>query len=218
VWATPTSYFTDFTNNTVTGCTKFAVHIGAAHIPTLGAGNTFTGNTKDGIEVDGMNVSETGTWLNHGVPYFITDDVRIGDAVNNPVVTIAAGTTLKFNIQTQFTVGYSDPGGLICDGTAGQITFTSSVSSPSAGDWYGLYFWGNSMSSQCQLKNCKIEYGGKDYGNIYINSCTPTVTGCDIGFSSSYGIYLTGDPVPDPAQLRTDNTIHDYVDGDIHEP
>jgi hypothetical protein len=218
VWATPTSYFTDFTNNTVTGCTKYAVHIGAAYVPTLGAGNTLTGNTKDGIEVDGMTITETGTWLNHGVPYFVTDDIDIGDATNNPVVTIAAGTTVKLNIQTNIAVGYSSPGGLICDGTAGQITFTSSVSSPSAGDWYGLYFWGNSMSSQCQLKNCKIEYGGKDYGNLYISSCTPTVTGCDIGFSSSYGIYLTGSPVPDPAQLRADNTIHDYVDGDIHEP
>lgn len=217
VWVTTSGYFTDFSNNTITGCTKYAVHVGAAHVPTLGAGNLLTGNTKDGIEVDGMTVTESGTWLNHGVPYFVTDDIDIGDATNNPVDTIAPGTTIKLNQNAQIAVGYSSAGGLVCDGTAGQITFTSSVAVPSAGDWYGLYFWGNSMSSQCQLKNCKIEYGGKDYGNIYINNCTPTVTGDSIGFSAHYGIYLTGATSPDSSALEANNVFYNCPDGHIYK-
>jgi len=151
------------------------------------------------------------------VPYFVTDDIDIGDATNNPVDTIAPGTTIKLNQNAQIAVGYSSAGGLVCDGTAGQITFTSSVAVPSAGDWYGLYFWGNSMSSQCQLKNCKIEYGGKDYGNIYINNCTPTVTGDSIGFSAHYGIYLTGATSPDSSALEANNVFYNCPDGHIYK-
>jgi hypothetical protein len=68
------------------------------------------------------------------------------------------------------------------------------------------------------VRNCRIEYGGAYYGDIYINDCTPTVFGDSIGHSLHYGIYLAGTHYPDPAELRANNTIHDYVDGDINIP
>jgi hypothetical protein len=216
VWGSYGGYFSDFTNNTITGCTKYAVHIGAANVPTLGAGNTLTGNTKNGIEVFHSAVTTSGTWLNHGVPYVVTDDVTIDQ---NAVVTISAGCTVALDPQIEFYAGYSSPGGIIADGTAGQITFTSSVPSPAPGDWARLSFYGNSMNSQCKLINCKFSYGGSDsYGDIYIDNCTPTVTGCDFGYSSAYGIYLSGSEFPDPATLRANNTFHDNASGDIREP
>jgi hypothetical protein len=216
VWLSPTGYFSDFTNNTVTGCTKYAVHISTANIPTLGAGNTLTGNTKNGIEVSNQSVQSSGTWLSHGVPYVITDDVAID---NNATVTIEAGCTIALDPDVEFYCGYNSPGGLIADGTTGQITFTSSVSSPSPGDWARLSFYAQSMSSQCQLKNCKFEYGGHDgYGDIYIIDCTPTITSCDIGYSSEWGIYLEGSTYPDPAQLLADNTFHDNASGNVYVP
>jgi hypothetical protein len=215
VWVSYTGYFSDFTNNTVTGCTKYAVRIGAANVPTLGAGNTLTGNIKNGIEVFHSAVATSGTWLNHGVPYVVTDDVAIDQ---NAVVTISAGCTVAFDPQVEFYVGYSSPGGIIADGTAGQITFTSSVNPPSAGDWTGLSFYGNSINSQCKLINCKVEYAGYDnYGNIRIDNCTPTVTDDSIGHGSAYGIYLSGSEYPDPAALRANNTFYDNVSGDINK-
>jgi hypothetical protein len=216
VWVSYSGYFSDFTNNTITGCTKYAVHVGAANVPTLGAGNTLTGNTKNGIEVFHSAVTSSGTWLNHGVPYVVTDNVAIDQ---NAVVTIEPGCTIALDPGIEFYVGYSSAGGIIADGTAGQITFTSSATSPSPGDWARLSFYGNSMNGQSKLINCRFSYGGSDaLGNIYIDNCTPTVTGCDIGYSSAYGIYLSGTEFPDPATLRANNTFHDNASGDIREP
>jgi len=213
-------YFADFSNNTITTSGEYPVGIEADKVRTLGTGNVLTGNTKDGILVDGENVATTGTWLNHGVPYVIADDVNIADATANPVITIAAGTTVKMTPHTEFYVGYSNPGGLIADGTPIEmITFTSSVNPPSAGDWDRISFHGNSISSQCKLKNCKVEYAGYDgRGNIYIKDCTPEVTGDSIGHSSEYGIYLDGSTYPDPTQLQADNTFYDNASGDIRVP
>jgi len=212
-------YFDDFSNNTITTSGEYPVRIDADKARTLGAGNVLTGNTNDGILVHGGNVATTGTWLNHGVPYVAEGDVYVSDETSNPVLTIAAGTTVEMKPQKEFYVGYSHPGGLIADGTAGQITFTSSVTPPSAGDWDRLSFCSNSISSQCKLKNCKVEYAGYDgRGNIYIDDCTPEVTGDSIGHSSEYGIYLDGSSYPNPAQLQADNTFYDNVSGDIRVP
>jgi hypothetical protein len=207
-------YFADFSNNTITTSGTYPIRIDAELARTLGTGNILTGNTKDAILVQGMNIKTTGNWLNHGVPYIVNGDIDIADNTTNPVITIAAGTTVQMQPDGEFYIGYSQPGGLIAD----SVTFTSSVVPPSAGDWSKLSFYGNSINSQCRLTNCKIQYSGKNDGNLYISDCTPTVTGCDIGYSSTYGIYLTGSEHPAAAQLRTDNTIHDFVDGDIREP
>jgi hypothetical protein len=67
--------------------------------------------------------------------------------------------------------------------------------------------------------DCDIAYGGHDdYGNIYISDCAPTITGCDIGYSSAYGIYLAGSTYPDPAQLQSSNTFHDNASGNVRVP
>jgi hypothetical protein len=220
VYCESDGYFDSFTSNTITTSSEYPVRVNAEKARTLGAGNVLTGNTKDGVMVHGGNIKTTGTWLNHNVPYIIDADAYVDDATNNPVLTIAAGTTVKMTPRTEFYVGYNAPGGLIADGTTGgQITFTSSVTPPSPGNWDKLSFYSNSISGQCQLKNCKVEYAGyTDDGNIYISDCTPTVTGCDIGYSSAYGIYLSGTTYPDPAQLAADNTFHDNASGNVRVP
>jgi len=219
VYCESDGYFDSFTNNTITTSGEYPVRVNAEKARTLGAGNVLTGNTTDGVRVHGGNIATTGTWLNHGVPYVADADVYVSDAINNPVLTIAAGTTIKMDRDLEFYIGNSAPGGLIADGTAGQITFTSSVTPPMPGYWQSLSFYSQSISAQCQLKSCKVEYGGYgDEGDIYIADCTPTVTGCDIGYSSAYGIYLSGTTYPDPAQLTADNTFHDNASGNVRVP
>jgi hypothetical protein len=218
VYCTARGYFADFSNNAITGSGEYPIRIGADEVRTLGVGNALTGNTKDGILVHGMNVKTSGTWLNHGVPYVIDDDVSVEDANNSPVLTIAPGSTVKLQPDVEFYVGYSAPGGLIADGTSDSITFTSSLTPPSAGDWQSLSFFRNSIDSQCRLINCKVQYAGSHDGNVRIENCTPAVTGCDIGYSAHWGIYLNGSEYPNPDQLRADNFIHDCVDGDIRDP
>ncbi|MBN2464108.1 hypothetical protein JXD38_00590 [candidate division WOR-3 bacterium] len=215
-----TGYFDDFSNNTITTSGEYPVRIEADKVRTLGTGNVLTGNATDGILVHGGNVATTGTWLNHGVPYVAEGDVYVSDATNNPVLTIAAGTTVEMKPNTEFYVGYSSPGGLIAEGTVtDSITFTSSVNPPSAGDWSQVAFYSYSVDAQCRLAYCNIWYAGSDNrGNVYIDNSLPTVANCDIGYGSAYGIYLAGSEYPSAAQLRADNNIHDCASGDVREP
>jgi hypothetical protein len=218
VVATRDGRFSLFSGNTVTACAGYPVVIQAQSVSTLGAGNVLTGNSQDGVFVSGGDVSLSGTWLNQDVPYVIGSDIAIGGPAG-PVLTIAPGTRLTFTPGVEFYVGYAEPGGLIADGTTGRIEFTSSAALPSPGDWVGLAFYAQSMSSQCKLINCKVEYGGgSDDGNILIHDCTPEVRGDSIGHSSAWGIYLQGTVYPDPDLLRANNTFYDCQYGDIHDP
>lgn len=207
--------FSSFADNAITSCAGYPVDIQASYAHTLGPGNVLTGNSQDGILIRGRNVLLTGTWLNHGVPYVIDGDVAVQDA-NCPVLTIAAGTKLMLRPGTEFYVGYAAPGGLVADGTAGQIEFTSSVTPPSPGDWVGVSFYLHSISSLCKLINCKVEYAGRnDYGNIHILDCVPEVVGDSIGHSSAWGIYLEGSVYPDPELLLANNTFYDCASGAV---
>jgi len=210
--------FTAFDSNSVTQCGTYPLSVEAEHIKSIGIGNVFTGNTNDAVYVDNRDVTLTGTWPNPGVPYVFSDGANIGSNSNNPVVTITPGTVLKMFPDKEFYVGYSGSGGLICDGTAGQIVFTSNVPSPSPGDWIALEFYDATIDNQAKLINCKVEYAGSnsDGGNVLFRNCMPTVTGDSIGHSQHYGIWLGGTEHPDSTALETNNVFYDTPDGHIY--
>lgn len=211
--------FQTFTNNTITSCNQFPLHIHAEYVRTIGTGNSFTGNTQNGILVKGGTVINSGTWLNHGVPYIINGDVSVGSNTNNPVLTIAPGTTIQLMPDVEFYCGYSGRGAIKADGTSGRIRFISSSPSPGRGDWQSIGFYDNTIDADAKLINCTIEYGAGDgYGNIYIDDALPQIQNDSIGHSAAYGIYLTGSEYPSPAELRANNTFYDCVNGDIREP
>lgn len=212
--------FSSFTNNTVTTCAKYPVGIQANYAGTLGAGNTLTGNASgyDGVEVDGDNVTETQTWLNHGVPYILAGTANVSGG-NSPELTIAPGTTVKLRPSVEFRCGYGgSAGAIIADGTSSRITFTATATPPAPGSWDYVSFYGASLSS-AKLVNCDVEYGGGGYGNIYIYDAVPTITGCNVRYSSDWGIYLDGSTHPDPVQLESDNTFTGNASGNVrHVP
>jgi hypothetical protein len=195
------------------------MRINPEYVRTLGTGNTFTNNTNNAILVRNGYVTTTGTWLNQGIPYVIEGDVGVEDAVNNPILTIASGTTIKLQSQVEFYVGYSDPGGLIADGTSGWITFTSAIPSPSRGDWNKVSFYDHSIDAQCKLKKCKIEYGGSSNdGNVYVSDALPEIKNDSIGYSNAWGIYLTGSVYPNPDSLEANNTFYENQSGSVRVP
>ncbi len=213
------AYFTTFNNNTITECGRYPVFIYPDYVRTIGTGNSFLGNTKDAIFVQGGNVVTTCTWADLGVPYEIDEDISIGDADNTAILTIAPGTTVKLRSGAELYTGYYGPGGLIADGTSGWITFTSAVEPKSKGDWQAISFYEYSIDAQCRLKNCKIEYAGFDGdGNVYINDAIPEITGDSIGHGAGYGIYLGGSEYPDTNALRANNTFYDNDLGDVNSP
>ena len=188
---TPNGAFADFSNNVITTCHR-PLHIFCQNVTSIGTGNNFLGNgqNQDVVEVNGGSLSASADWPNPGVPYLLNSELAVSGA-NSPVLTLAPGTTIKCLPGVDIRVGYPSPGGLIADGTAGRITFTSAVVPPAPGDWRGIEFYPSALNSACRLTNCKIEYGGAaDSGNVVINDVTPDIEQDSIGYSSTYGIYL----------------------------
>jgi len=210
--------FSSFTNNTVASSAKYPIDIYPNYVGTIGSGNTLTGNTNDAVCLEGGTVDLSATWAYLGVPYYVNNDVNIGGATG-PVVTIAPGTTLKMAANVEFSCGSAEPGAILADGTSGQITFTSAAVPPGPGNWKGVSFY-SFATSQCALKNCKVEYAGNGSpgGNILIRDAMPEVTGDSIGYSSTYGIYLDGATYPDPDTLQAHNTFYNNANGDIYHP
>ncbi len=209
--------FSSFDSNTITTCAEYPVKLEAEYIRTIGSGNVLTGNTHDAVYVDAGAVRQTGTWPNPGVPYTMSQDVAIGDNSNSPIITVTPGTVFKMFPNTEFYVGYGASGGLIADGTSGQIVFTSNSASPNPGDWVALEFYDNIITNQTKLVNCKVEYAGSgnEGANVLFRNCTPTVTGDSIGHSANYGIALWGSTHPDSTALEAANVFYETPSGHI---
>jgi hypothetical protein len=208
-------YISGFTGNTIKDCAEYPIWIHAGKLSMLSGGNTITGTGNyNKIYVNGGNVTENGTWVNQGVPYFLASRVMVGSS-GGARLTIAKGTTVQLGNDVNLTIGSSVPGGLIAD----SVTFTSSASSPQKGDWTGIWFYPECTDAECQLTNCDIGYGGSDgYGNIWLENAVPTITGCSIHDSKSWGIYEDGTEYPVPDSLLGHNTFANNDSGDVYHP
>ena len=109
---------------------------------TLGtvSGLTVTGNTTNGIEVRGSTADVNTTWKNAGLPYILSGYVYVEkNGTPTPVLTIEAGTTVKFNAGIILSIGNNYAGSLSAVGTSGSlITFTANGSTtPASGTAFG---------------------------------------------------------------------------------
>lgn len=206
-----TARFSQFTGNIISNCNGHAIVLQPEYVRSLGAGNTYSGNTNNDILVEAGNLSTTCTWLNQGAPYVISGDVSVGDASNAPVLTIATQSTLKMHSNVEFYVGYYGAGGLIAD----SVTFTSSLPFPSPGSWRALSFYNLAMDGASRLTNCTIEYAGGMNGNVYIDDAIPVISGCTIRNSAEWGIYLGGSSHPDAAMLESLNSFSGNANGNV---
>ena len=91
-------------------------------------------------------------------PYIITERIRVE---GNATLTIDPGVTLKFDKGTELWVGYADAGKLVAQGTAAApIVLTSGAATPTAGDWNGVNFYGDTMAGST-LSYVTLAYCGK---------------------------------------------------------
>jgi len=209
------AYITGFTGNTITACTNYPIYCYPGKLGMLTGGNTLTGNGngKNAICVYGGDVTETGTWVNQGVPYFLSGDVYVGSS-SGAYVTIAKGTTVQSGTGVHISIGNSSSvGGLIAD----SVTFTSAATSPQKGDWYGIWFYPTCTDAQCLLTRCNIGYGGGDIeGDIWLEDAKPTITGCSIHDSKGWGVDCQGPEYPNLDSLKADNTFANNDSGPVH--
>ncbi|HET6346501.1 MAG TPA: hypothetical protein VFH51_16330, partial [Myxococcota bacterium] len=134
-----------------------------------------------------------------------THNVLGSITVSGGVLTIEAGSTVKMASGAVLTI--SDGGALKIAGKAGDpVTITSANATPAAGDW-GYIEIKDTADHANSIDYAVIEYGGKDYGQIYVDSgATLSVTHTQITHSADHALELIGD-----AHLPafTDNTLTD---------
>ncbi len=193
--------FVSFENNAVTASAKYGLVISAQKVGAIGAGNTFA--TSWGVSIFGdYNNATAQTWRKLDVPYIISDEVDIDGSL-----TIEAGTTFKFDANGWLAIGYYSATTFAAEGLAtAPITFTSSATSPAAGAWRGIAFYGFAQTNS-KMKYCIIDYAGSTstYGALDMNgTASVTFTNNIIRNSGSFGVNLDWDA---GFQAFTNNTI-----------
>jgi hypothetical protein len=183
--------FVTFANNTINTTSNYGIAINAQKVSTIGTGNTFT-NIK-GVLIEGdFNSTTAQTWRNLNVPYFVDGELDI-----DGTLTIEAGTTFKFGASGWMAIGYYASTTFIADGggSTTPITFTSSATSPTAGAWRGIAFYGFTQTNS-KMNYCIIDYAGSTstYGALDMNNNSSIIFNNNIiRNSGSYGINMEWD-------------------------
>jgi hypothetical protein len=165
----------------ITDCDNYPIYTYADKVKDITGTMIFTGNTPNAIFVDDENVN-TGTWLNHGIPYVIGGSFTVNDG---ETFTIDAGNTLKFNGNYFLRI----LGSMNAIGTASErIIFTSNQAVPAKGDWNRIFF---NISETSVMEYCDIDYAGSGTSSIDIRNSgnNVTISNCSITNGGGYGIY-----------------------------
>ena len=204
-----------FSDNTFTDNDR-PIALPAASVGSLEGSHTF--DAVDRVEVRGGTVEASGVWAALGAPYRVIGDVYVAGPLD-PTITIAAGAELQFSPEIAMVVGRTDGGGLIADGSAGRITFTSDQAVPMAGDWEALIFDGNTLANS-RLEDVDFSYCGNytTNGSATIEGCigvigsSPSITDCTIDHSELHGVDLASGAAPSLSGISYSNIAGNNVD------
>jgi hypothetical protein len=182
-----------FSGNVVSGNGDHPVEIPALYVAALDASSSYSGNGTDVVMVLADTVDDDGTWQALDVPYQIEGDIYVQGSAR-PELSIEAGCELRFDRNAGLLVGSGSYGALEVLGTSSDpVLFTSSDSSPMAGDWDGITLGSYCTDASTNIEQAWIEYGGDNgYGNIYSYYCSGSITDSEVTDSSNWGIYVVG--------------------------
>lgn len=215
--------FTSFTNNTFIDNSINDISINAFNVSSIGEGNNFS---KD-IDVTGTSVDAPGdvVWGSQNANYnLINSNVIVGGPTGTKLI-IEAGASIRFSQGGGIEVAYASTrfGMIEAIGTAAEpITFTSSNSNPSKGDWKKIIFYdGSSMGSI--FDHCNFSYGGAGNGGgtatamivfKYQQGPTTTIQNCSFENSEGYGIMLDQVAIDMNYPTLSNNTFSNNTLGD----
>jgi parallel beta-helix repeat protein len=223
---TPTISGNDFIDNG-----QYAAHLNQAIISPLISNNTGSGNQINALAFRG-DVTADQTWTSTpGFPIVLLSSVTVRDNVR---LTITADTVIKFDGNYQLLVyGTLDANGsedsrvvftsLKDDDHDGDTNGDGDVTTPSPGDWHGIYVYGGGDNDGIgEFDYCLFRYGGYAGGaidanvlfyssnegylancisehshqhGVRIQECSPIVFNSTLANNTSYGINVSsGDP------------------------
>jgi hypothetical protein len=193
-----------FAGDSIAGNGSFPISIIAEGLTRLSGDTYMKGNTPDLIEVTGGNVTQSGTWKKHNVPYMFTDQASLGSATGTSI-TINPGVECRFAATTFLQVGYSNSATLIAEGTAlDSIRFTKAISGTNWGSaTAGLIIW-EKATQNTSLKYCVIDSAT---AGIYVWGTKLTISNCSIRNNTGSGIFFNANASPKDSASFIDNTI-----------
>lgn len=169
------------------------------------------GTPDDGCAMDHCgNVISDEIWES-GITHTVSCDVYVR---SGSLLEVEDGVVVSFDAGTGLYVGYSGyAGDLEVQGSSTGVSFTSSESSPAAGDWAGVQF-GASTGSNTQIEGLSIAYAGSGQAALDINGISLNLVDVDVSDSGGHGVRahtgatleMSGSTVTDAA----DNGV--YVD------
>lgn len=154
LWLAGSAVLPTFEANTLTANALGPINLDADTVGALDAASSFTGNDVAEITVRSYRLTNSATWLDHGVPYHLTADFA---SIGSAQLTLAAGVKLIFPPEGAFTIS-GDAAALVTQGTATKpVVLTGETAT--RGAWEGLVFDGSNNTVNA-LHYTRIEYGG----------------------------------------------------------
>lgn len=149
------------------------------------------------FERDGGTIATSETWP-------VGDYLVKGALTIKGTLTIPACTVLRLAPGT--TISVAAGGALkLMGGANSKVRVTSSNTTPAAGDWGYIEFTSASSSNDNEIHYAVVEYGGKDYGAIFVASDTSVaIDHTTIQNSASYGL-----------QVRSNGHVRGFTDNTI---
>lgn len=198
---------------TVTGCGDYPVFAIATNAEGLRYGNSYAGNAKQAIGVacsEDPDIADDDAWLPQGVPFDLT---ARPDATYLHVAS-GARLTLRAGVQV-IGGGIGAHGVLVAAGEPGKsVTFRSTSSPPTAGDWTGIEYLPGSAGRlvRATVSHAKTGVVVASDGNIRLcdsifrfceddgirlqGAAVPLITGCSVHHNGRYGIGLSDNAQP----------------------
>ncbi len=170
---------------------------GAYYVDTL-VNLSFSGNSLDGIVLNGGTVEEDRTWFYCEKPYIFLDNFNLRGYTNIPCLTLKPGVSIKFANNKGMQVGdnfnwssqYVHSGTLNAIGTPDSL-ITFSALNDSIGGWNGIYFhnYSDNRGGECLMSYVDISQG-KDYNVRSESTSFPTLEKCRIHHSLGNGMQI----------------------------
>ncbi|NUN95338.1 MAG: right-handed parallel beta-helix repeat-containing protein [Candidatus Omnitrophica bacterium] len=168
------------------------------------AGNIASGTGFHGVSAPPGRWMSSGTWRKPGAsfPYFLRGSMAVESGAT---LTLAPGV----EVRAEGNIGVYVRGTLQALGSPGNpVVFTSRKTSPSQGDWNGIYLGpgaGGSVLSQCKIlyagglgvcyygcRGLGFYHGADRFAAVYIDGSAPQLLQCEIHHSYSNGIEAYG--------------------------